>query len=214
MCFKKMKGTLYIEDTKGNYYTTILDKMKALEDQISELVKKKNFLSHTCRYSDMMGSLQTYEQRLCYEDRNNNEALDKFFDRFNRICLTFISNIDEYEREAKENFKTNKSFLSKKPLFFTVEKQGEPANCVFAYETGNFNDKTYTIPILSADILVASIRLQDFNLLNNMLRPMTDDEFEHIFLPKRVSLQNFSRENEMIDYDHYLRNLFNQSKKE
>ena len=96
-------------------------------------------------------------------------------------------------------------------MFFVLENifDGNKLYC-FCYEFQVVNkDGKRMARALITDNETGNCWIKEINAEEEKIRSMTFEEFEKNFIKERIELQGFSKEEDIVEYDNYLRRLFN-----
>lgn len=148
----------------------------------------------------------------------DNEKLKGVVEEF-KECVSEIDKIvnEEIEKlvksteEAKVNVSAFDEFVQKPSTFFVLENifDGNKLYC-FCYEFQVVNkDGKRTARALITDNETDHCWIKEIKAEEDKIRSMTFEEFEENFIKERIELQGFSKEEDIIEYDNYLRCLFN-----
>lgn len=185
------------------------------------------------------GDLFDYGLELYFNSQLDGYRLDtNFYDCFGEVWYWYKKQtLESYTEEAKakldsaytkavelqhwlnnyrEHCKENKAKLASQykneeiPLFIVLEPlipDMAEVYC-FCYEFKDTEeDGVYSAYVFPDNRTNADIMGIDYRKWS--VRPMTKFEFEHIYLMGRLGSKNFGTEEEAIEYDNYLRRLFN-----
>ena len=148
----------------------------------------------------------------------DNEKLKGVVEEF-KECGSEIDKIvnEEIEKllksteEAKVSVSAFDEFVQKPSTFFVLENifDGNKLYC-FCYEFQVVNkDGKRTARALITDNETGHCWIKEIKAEEDKIRSMTFEEFEENFIKERIELQGFSKEEDIIEYDNYLRCLFN-----
>lgn len=96
-------------------------------------------------------------------------------------------------------------------MFFVLENifDGNKLYC-FCYEFQVINkDGERMAMALITDNETKHCWIKEIKAEEYKIRSMTGEEFEKNFIKERIELQEFSKEEDIVEYDNYLRRLFN-----
>ena len=148
----------------------------------------------------------------------DNEKLKGVVEEF-KECVSEIDKIvnEEIEKLAKAIEETKVSvaafdeFVQTPSMFFVLENifDGNKLYC-FCYEFQAVNkDGKRMARALITDNETEHCWIKEIKPEEDKIRSMTFEEFEGNFLKERIEIQGFSKEEDIIEYDNYLRRLFN-----
>lgn len=148
----------------------------------------------------------------------DNEKLKGVVEEF-KECVSEIDKIvnEEIEKLAKAIEETKVSvaafdeFVQTPSMFFVLENifDGNKLYC-FCYEFQGVNkDGKRMARALITDNETEHCWIKEIKPEEDKIRSMTFEEFEGNFLKERIEIQGFSKEEDIIEYDNYLRRLFN-----
>ena len=122
-----------------------------------------------------------------------------------------IEKLTKAIEETKVSVAAFDEFVRKPSMFFVLENifDGNKLYC-FCYEFQAVNkDGKRTARALITDNETERCWIKEIKAEEEKIRSMTFEEFEENFLKERIEIQGFSKEEEIIEYDNYLRRLFN-----
>ena len=131
--------------------------------------------------------------------------------RVNEIVNGEIEKLDKAIEESKISAVAFEEFVQNPSMFFVLENifDGNKLYC-FCYEFQAVNkDGKRTARALITDNETERCWIKEIKAEEEKIRSMTFEEFEENFLKERIEIQGFSKEEEIIEYDNYLRRLFN-----
>lgn len=148
----------------------------------------------------------------------DNEKLKGVVEEF-KECVSEIDKIvnEEIEKlvksteEAKVSVAAFDEFVQKPSMFFVLENifDGNKLYC-FCYEFQAVNkDGKRTARALITDNETEHCWIKEIKAEEEKIRSMTSEEFEENFIKERIEFQGFSKEEDIVEYDNYLRRLFN-----
>lgn len=173
---------------------------------VSELERYKISASHiiTSRTNEGITSLMGISKA----------KLDDAQKRFDEIFI----NADELNKKSIDNQIAFKAFAEKPTMFFVRESICHPnaKHYYFAYEMQSNvrDDESMEIKALVTSDECKIAYVETFYSTEDVMRPMTFEEFEKYFLMERIECQDFTSEKEVVEYSNYLRNLFNTTYRE
>lgn len=113
--------------------------------------------------------------------------------------------------ESKVSVASFEEFAQKPSMFFVLESIFNKGKLYcFCYEFRVVNkDGKRIAKALITDNKTEHCWIKEINAEEYKIRSMTFEEFEENFIQERIELQGFSKENDIVEYDNYLRRLFN-----
>ena len=131
--------------------------------------------------------------------------------RVNEIVNEEIEKLDKAIEESKISIAAFEEFAQKPSMFFVLEDifDGKKLYC-FCYEFQVVNKDGKRIAMaLITDNETERCWIKEIKAEEYKIRSMTIEEFEKNFIKERIKLQGFSKEEDIVEYDNYLRRLFN-----
>ena len=131
--------------------------------------------------------------------------------RVNEIVNEEIEKLDKASEESKISIAAFEEFAQKPSMFFVLEDifDGKKLYC-FCYEFQAVNkDGKRVARALITDNETKHCWIKEIKAEEYKIRSMTGEEFEKNFIKERTELQEFSKEEDIVEYDNYLRRLFN-----
>ena len=131
--------------------------------------------------------------------------------RVNEIVNEEIEKLDKASEESKISAAAFDEFVQKPSMFFVLENifDGNKLYC-FCYEFQVINkDGERMAMALITDNETKHCWIKEIKAEEYKIRSMTGEEFEKNFIKERIELQKFSKEEDIVEYDNYLRRLFN-----
>lgn len=131
--------------------------------------------------------------------------------RVNEIVNEEIEKLDKASEESKISIAAFEEFAQKPSMFFVLEDifDGKKLYC-FCYEFQVVNKDGKRIAMaLITDNETERCCIKEIKAEEYKIRSMTIEEFEKNFIKERIKLQGFSKEEDIVEYDNYLRRLFN-----
>ena len=131
--------------------------------------------------------------------------------RVNEIVNEEIEKLDKAIEESKISAVAFDEFVQKPSMFFVLENifDGNKLYC-FCYEFQVINkDGERMAMALITDNETKHCWIKEIKAEEYKIRSMTGEEFEKNFIKERIELQEFSKEEDIVEYDNYLRRLFN-----
>ena len=131
--------------------------------------------------------------------------------RVNEIVNEEIEKLDKASEESKISIAAFEEFAQKPSMFFVLEDifDGKKLYC-FCYEFQAVNkDGKRAARALITDNETEHCRIKEIKAEEYKIRSMTIEEFEENFIKERIEFQRFSKEEDIVEYDNYLRRLFN-----
>ena len=134
--------------------------------------------------------------------------------RVNEIVNEEIEKLDKASEESKISIAAFEEFAQKPSMFFVLEDifDGKKLYC-FCYEFQVVNKDGKRIAMaLITDNETERCWIKEIKAEEYKIRSMTIEEFEKNFIKERIKLQGFSKEEDIVEYDNYLRRLFHNQK--
>ena len=134
--------------------------------------------------------------------------------RVNEIVNEEIEKLDKASEESKISIAAFEEFAQKPSMFFVLEDifDGKKLYC-FCYEFQVVNkDGKRIARALITDNETEHCRIKEIKAEEYKIRSMTIEEFEENFIKERIEFQRFSKEEDIVEYDNYLRRLFHNQK--
>ena len=131
--------------------------------------------------------------------------------RVNEIVNEEIEKLDKASEEFKISAAAFEEFVQNPSMFFVLENifDGNKLYC-FCYEFQVINkDGERMAMALITDNETKHCWIKEIKAEEYKIRSMTGEEFEKNFIKERIELQEFSKEEDIVEYDNYLRRLFN-----
>ena len=131
--------------------------------------------------------------------------------RVNEIVNEEIEKLDKASEESKISIAAFEEFAQKPSMFFVLEDifDGKKLYC-FCYEFQVVNKDGKRIAMaLITDNETERCWIKEIKAEEYKIRSMTIEEFEKNFIKERIEFQGFSKEEDIVEYDNYLRRLFN-----
>ena len=113
--------------------------------------------------------------------------------------------------KAKENIEDLEKFLKKPSMFFVIKDIFVSTELFcFCYEFQVIDDNgKKKAKALITDNETKCCWIKEINFETETIREMTMKEFENDFIKERIELKEFTKEEDIVEYDNYLRRLFN-----
>lgn len=216
--FTKKKIRKFEEIAKSHNQT--IDKMKdGLKEHLGDLYdySTEMYFNMVFRGYYLSTNFYSYSGRVrdCYREQSLESYTKEAGCKLNAAYQKAVE-LHEWAKTYVEQCKENKEKLAafygqeELPLFIVLESliPDFRTKYCFCYEFKDTEDdgvyRAYVFPdnMANADIM-------DIDYRKWSVRPMTKFEFEHIYLMGRLGSKNFDTEEEAIEYDNYLRRLFN-----
>ena len=131
--------------------------------------------------------------------------------RVNEIVNEEIEKLTKAIEETKVSVAAFDEFVQKPSMFFVLENifDGNKLYC-FCYEFQVINkDGERMAMALITDNETKHCWIKEIKAEEYKIRSMTGEEFEKNFIKERIELQEFSKEEDIVEYYNYLRRLFN-----
>jgi hypothetical protein len=139
------------------------------------------------------------------------EEVKEGVSKVDKIVNEEIEKLDKSIEESKVSVAAFEEFVQKPSMFFVLENifDGNKLYC-FCYEFQVINkDGKRMARALITDNETGNCWIKEINAEEEKIRSMTFEEFEKNFIKERIELQGFSKEEDIVEYDNYLRRLFN-----
>ena len=134
--------------------------------------------------------------------------------RVNEIVNEEIKKLDKAIEESKISAAAFEEFVQNPSMFFVLENifDGNKLYC-FCYEFQAVNkDGKRMARALITDNETEHCWIKEIKPEEDKIRSMTIEEFEENFIKERTEIQGFSKEEDIVEYDNYLRRLFHNQK--
>lgn len=134
--------------------------------------------------------------------------------RVNEIVNEEIEKLDKAREESKISAAAFEEFVQNPSMFFVLENifDGNKLYC-FCYEFQAVNkDGKRMARALITDNETEHCWIKEIKPEEDKIRSMTIEEFEENFIKERTEIQGFSKEEDIVEYDNYLRRLFHNQK--
>ena len=134
--------------------------------------------------------------------------------RVNEIVNEEIEKLDKASEEFKISAAAFEEFVQNPSMFFVLENifDGNKLYC-FCYEFQAVNkDGKRMARALITDNETEHCWIKEIKPEEDKIRSMTIEEFEENFIKERTEIQGFSKEEDIVEYDNYLRRLFHNQK--
>ena len=134
--------------------------------------------------------------------------------RVNEIVNEEIEKLDKASEESKISAAAFEEFVQNPSMFFVLENifDGNKLYC-FCYEFQAVNkDGKRMARALITDNETEHCWIKEIKPEEDKIRSMTIEEFEENFIKERTEIQGFSKEEDIVEYDNYLRRLFHNQK--
>ena len=131
--------------------------------------------------------------------------------RVNEIVNEEIEKLDKAREESKVSIAAFEEFAQKPSMFFVLEDifDGKKLYCFcYEFQVVNKDGKRMAMALIT-DNETERCWIKEIKAEEYKIRSMTIEEFEENFIKERIKLQGFSKEEDIVEYDNYLRHLFN-----
>ena len=131
--------------------------------------------------------------------------------RVNEIVNEEIEKLDKASEESKVSIAAFEEFAQKPSMFFVLEDifDGKKLYCFcYEFQVVNKDGKRMAMALIT-DNETEHCRIKEIKAEEYKIRSMTIEEFEENFIKERIEFQRFSKEEDIVEYDNYLRRLFN-----
>lgn len=142
------------------------------------------------------------------------ERLKKCVSRVDEIVNRELEKVAKAIEESKVSTVAFEEFVKNPSMFFVLENifTGNKLYC-FCYEFQAVNkDGKRTARALITDNETEHCWIKEIKPEEDKIRSMTIEEFEENFIKERIAIQGFSKEEDIVEYDNYLRRLFHNQK--
>ena len=186
---------------------------KYIKDNYSEYVNSKGYTSAVL----WMGNVKPFvPYSTLLSDDNEKlkgvvEEIKESATKVDKIVNEEIEKLTKAIEDSKVSAAAFEEFVQKPSMFFVLENifNGDKLYC-FCYEFQVINkDGERMARALITDNETGNCWIKEINAKEDKIRNMTFEEFEKNFIKERIELQGFSKEEDIIEYDNYLRRLFN-----
>ena len=158
-------------------------------------------------------SLISYDVLLSTNDSMLKNVVEQS-SRVNEIVNEEIEKLDKAIEESKISASAFEEFVQNPSMFFVLENifDGNKLYC-FCYEFQAVNkDGKRMARALITDNETEHCWIKEIKPEEDKIRSMTIEEFEENFIKERTEIQGFSKEEDIVEYDNYLRRLFHNQK--
>ena len=158
-------------------------------------------------------SLISYDVLLSTNDSMLKNVVEQA-SRVNEIVNEEIEKLDKAIEESKISASAFEEFVQNPSMFFVLENifDGNKLYC-FCYEFQAVNkDGKRMARALITDNETEHCWIKEIKPEEDKIRSMTIEEFEENFIKERTEIQGFSKEEDIVEYDNYLRRLFHNQK--
>ena len=213
--FKAERQSLIKEYDK--YSSDINEKIeyykKYVKDNYSEYVYSKGYTSAVL----WMGNVKPFvPYSTLLSDDNEKlksvvEEIKESSSKVDKIVNEEIEKLTKAVEDSKVSVAAFDEFVQKPSMFFVLENifNGDKLYC-FCYEFQVvIKDGKRMARALITDNETGNCWIKEINANEDKIRNMTFEEFEKNFIKERIELQGFSKEEDIVEYDNYLRRLFN-----
>ena len=131
--------------------------------------------------------------------------------RVNEIVNEEIEKLDKASEESKISIAAFEEFAQKPSMFFVLEDifDGKKLYCFcYEFQVVNKDGKRMAMALIT-DNETERCWIKEIKAEEYKIRSMTIEEFEENFIKERIELQGFNKEEDIVEYDNYLRRLFN-----
>lgn len=142
---------------------------------------------------------------------NFDEGIKKSAENLTKM-MDFVENkilmIDKIKKQIERNKENWERFKENPTMFLVAQDYRFNNHYLFVYE---FNKTGIGIEVNGFDSQKNKNVLTKYNYQNYNLRPMDYSEFENFYIPERCKNMKFAKEEELVNYVNYLRNLWHES---
>ena len=198
------------------YYRDVDEKIDYYKKYVKDNYPEYEYSnSYTSALLSMMNakSLISYNALLSTNDSILKNVVEQS-SRVNEIVNEEIEKLDKAIEESKISIAAFEEFAQKPSMFFVLEDifDGKKLYC-FCYEFQVVNKDGKRIAMaLITDNETERCWIKEIKAEEYKIRSMTIEEFEENFIKERIKLQGFSKEEDIVEYDNYLRRLFHNQK--
>ena len=199
-----------------NYYKYVNEKIdyykKYVKDNCPEYEYSNGYTSALLSMVNAK-SLISYNALLSTNDSILKNVVEQS-SRVNEIVNEEIEKLDKAIEESKISAVAFEEFVQNPSMFFVLENifDGNKLYC-FCYEFQVINkDGERMAMALITDNETKHCWIKEIKPEEDKIRSMTIEEFEENFIKERTEIQGFSKEEDIVEYDNYLRRLFHNQK--
>ena len=199
-----------------NYYKYVNEKIdyykKYVKDNCPEYQYSNGYTSALLSMVNAK-SLISYNALLSTNDSILKNVVEQS-SRVNEIVNEEIEKLTKAIEETKVSVAAFDEFVRKPSMFFVLENifDGNKLYC-FCYEFQAVNkDGKRMARALITDNETEHCWIKEIKPEEDKIRSMTIEEFEENFIKERTEIQGFSKEEDIVEYDNYLRRLFHNQK--
>ena len=134
--------------------------------------------------------------------------------RVNEIVNEEIEKLDKASEESKISIAAFEEFAQKPSMFFVLEDifDGKKLYCFcYEFQVVNKDGKRMAMALIT-DNETERCWIKEIKAEEYKIRSMTIEEFEENFIKERIAIQGFTKEEDIVEYDNYLRRLFHNQK--
>lgn len=198
-----------------NYYRYINEKIDYYKKYVKDNCPEYEYSNG---YTSALLSMRNVKPLASYSDLLAPYTLESIVKRHNECALKVnkivneeIEKLTKAIEETKVSVAAFDEFVQKPSMFFVLENifDGNKLYC-FCYEFQVINkDGERMAMALITDNETKHCWIKEIKAEEYKIRSMTGEEFEKNFIKERIELQEFSKEEDIVEYDNYLRRLFN-----
>ena len=198
-----------------NYYRYINEKIDYYKKYVKDNCPEYEYSNG---YTSALLSMRNVKPLASYSDLLAPYTLESIVKRHNECALKVnkivneeIEKLTKAIEETKVSVAAFDEFVQKPSMFFVLENifDGNKLYC-FCYEFQVINkDGKRMARALITDNETEHCWIKEIKPEEDKIQSMTLEEFEGNFLKERIEVQGFSKEEDIIEYDNYLRRLFN-----
>lgn len=190
-------------DEKIDYYK------KYVKDNYPEYEYSNSYTSALLSMANAK-SLISYNALLSTNDSILKNVVEQS-SRVNEIVNEEIEKLAKAIEESKVSIAAFEEFAQKPSMFFVLEDifDGKKLYCFcYEFQVVNKDGKRMAMALIT-DNETEHCWIKEIKAEEYKIRSMTIEEFEENFIKERIELQRFSKEEDIVEYDNYLRCLFN-----
>ena len=131
--------------------------------------------------------------------------------KVDKIINEEIEKLTKAIEESKVSIAAFEEFAQKPSMFFVLEDvfDGKKLYCFcYEFQVVNKDGKRMAMALIT-DNETERCWIKEIKAEEYKIRSMTIEEFEENFIKERTEIQGFSKEEDIVEYDNYLRRLFN-----
>ncbi len=216
--FNAVKNLLHTERQSlikecDKYYRDVDEKIDYYKKYVKDNYPEYEYSnSYTSALLSMVNakSLISYNALLSTNDSILKNVVEQS-SRVNEIVNEEIEKLTKAIEESKISIAAFEEFAQKPSMFFVLEDifDGKKLYCFcYEFQVVNKDGKRMAMALIT-DNETEHCWIKEIKAEEYKIRSMTIEEFEENFIKERIELQRFSKEEDIVEYDNYLRCLFN-----